>query len=176
MATPPDVGLASGEVDDLYGGLSGRRFNGRVWDYLWNFVHEANQQLVDIFWKPYRTQRVRAGNAWNVGDVLVEDLSGAESDFTIVPIGDVTYAADTTPRFALALEGASYGDTVKVITEGAGIPPAVTGLAAGAAGYIRMNTSSSKLERADGTVGEIIIGTINTKGYVRLWPRHGGNE
>ena len=169
--TFPDTKLAEGQVDPLRGGASSRELNGDVWDFLWNVILEIQTQIVAHFWVSYHVVRVTAGDAWSAGDVLVEDLSGTESTYTIVPIAGVTYDPLTTPRFAIAAEGAAASDTgVKVITSGPGIPPAIHGLAAGAAGFVRMNTTSGRLERADGTPGEIVVGTINTKGYVRLSP------
>lgn len=166
----PDTKLAQGQVNELRGGAPRRYLKGDLWDFLWNVIREIETQIVLHFWSPYTVGRVTAGNSWTAGDVLVEDLSGTSSTYTITKIGDVTYNADTTPRIAIALESASSAATgVKVIFDGPGIPPAVHGLGAGAAGYVRMNTTTSRLERADGTPGEKIIGTINTKGYVRLW-------
>ena len=172
----PDTNLTDGTVDSDYGGQTALEFGGPAWAWVNAVLIEAQRQLVRLGWKPYVQRKCKASDGGVVGDVYVNDLNGPESDYSLVLLSGVTYAPATTRRFGLLAEAVSAGADALFITEGAGIPPAIHGLSAGAVGYVRMSTTTGRLERADGTPGEIIVGDINSRGFVRLFPVSATNE
>jgi len=178
MADYPDTNFPDA-VDPLYGGEAGRKFGGPAWDWICNAMYAVQIAVFQLL-KPYRIGRLKVASAVTAGDILVEVLDGAEDDYTVRKLSDVTYDPDTTLRVGMAAESAGAREQCYVIFDGPGIPPAIHGLGTGAAGRIRVNKWTSRVERS-GPSGayyydEVIIGTVNTRGYVRLFPRTDTNE
>lgn len=173
MATYPDTNFPD-SVDELGGGENPGVFGGKAWLWAQNAIKAAQLALYNHL-LPYRMQRPKVSDAVVAGDLVVEDItSQLQSDYTLRKVQNVTYNEDTTPRYGMAAEPIAAGARGYVIMDGVGIPPSIHGLAApgpSAAGYVAMSLTTSRIFLATGDPSEIVIGTINAQGYVRLFTR-----
>jgi len=188
MAGFPASLYGSGQQDPVLGGTdpsTGLGFtqadlNAPIRGYIDNQILELQRQgLLYGHWPPYKVQHGKVITSCVAGDMLVENLSGTDPKYSLGVVGKTgfTYNIDTTPRVGMVLEPASAGVVTAFITEGPGIPPNIHGVdAAGVGGNVVMNTTTGRLAVSTGAPGEIVVGTINTRNYVRLFPRTASEE
>lgn len=168
----PDTLLRVGQLDAIYGGQPANDFGGPAWDFVHAVIHEASRQLLEAHWLPYQTVRAKVSDGATAGDVVVYQLAGPEVDYTVRKVTGVTYNADTTPWVGILAEPVSAGALGRIITAGPGVPPTITGLAAGASGELTFSTATGRLRLR--TVGEPLVGWVNAQGYAMLLARAEG--
>ena len=162
------ISLSAGTFDRQIGAVT--RSGGGTFDF---FINGCTQAVAinDLS----GVQIVKLSSDGSAGDFLFEYLSGSDSEYTLLTAAGLaavptSYDPVQARRFGMLLADTTSGNLGPVIVYGIGIKPGTHGLAAGTAGYVRMNTSTGRLERATGAPGEILVGTINTNGRVRLDP------
>lgn len=175
MPVYPDNQLRIGQQDPPFGGAASDDYGGPAWAFHDGVIQESEKELIATYWSPFAQRKMLCTSAGLPGDFFFEYLSGSTSTYTLLTAAGlalitVPYNADSTPRVGMLAEPVSAANQALIILQGPGIPTAIHGLGAGPAGYVRMNVFTGRLERADGSVGEKIVGTINLNGMVRLTP------
>jgi len=168
----PDTLLRIGQLDAIYGGQAANDFGGPAWDFVHGVLHEASRQLLEAHWLPYRTIRAKVSDGATAGDVVIYQLAGVEVDYTVRKVTGVTYDPDITPWVGILAEPVSAGALGKIITAGPGIPPTITGLAAGGSGELTFDTGTGRLRLRVG--GEPLVGWVNAQAYAMLLARAEG--
>lgn len=186
MADPayPDTKLRVGKRDARFGGQPADDWGGPAWAFHDNAIQELERQQIQALWSAATVTRARVASSGVAGDFILFVDDGASDLYTLKTVaalvaGGGSYDAVSTPRFGLLAAPcsayAAAGDEPLIILSGL-VPPNVHGLNPGASGYAVMNTTTGRLAMSDGTAGEIIVGRLNTKGYLYLFPRTGTNE
>jgi len=180
----PATKLRVGKRDARFGGQPADDFGGPAWAFHDNAIQELERQQLQTLWSAASVTRARVASSGVAGDFILFVDDGSNDLYTLKTVaafvgGGGSYSAITSPRFGLLAEPCSAyaapGDEPLIILAGL-VPPSLHGLNPGAAGYAVMNTTTGRLALSDGTPGEIIVGRINTKGYLFLFPRTGTNE
>jgi len=168
----PATLLAVGQQDPEFGGQPATRWDGEVLAYQDACIQELQRQAIWKVWTPYEQRKLRVKSSGVAGDFLFHYLAGS-GNYPLHTIASLTalsvsYDPDLTPRAVMLAEACSADTDALCIFWGPGIPSSIHGLGSGASGKVRINVTSGRLERADGTVGEILVGTITAAGYVWL--------
>lgn len=113
------------------------------------------------------------------------DLDGASANVTaghtvcLASVAAGTVTKSTAAKLALGgivlgvvLRAAAAGGKVLVALHGSILPPTTTGLATGAPGYVRVNTSTGGLERVTTIAStDFVVGTVDNVGYMFVAPQ-----
>jgi len=136
--------------------------------YLDNQIRGGQQHLVDMLIRGVHATYVRlSGSSANVvaGDTvcLASAANVTEPTVTKCTSGALTNAPAAV---GVVLRAGSAGAWILVAFGGV-VPPTVTGLAAGAPGYVRVNTATSQCERvASLATSDYGIGTVDNAGWL----------
>lgn len=161
--------LSELRVDDPIPVNANYKFGPADREYIDAQIRTIQQVLVDQMLK------VRHGSYFDLAG-----SSGAASAGQAVCLaggtdGQVTLCTTSSIATAFVAVGivvsaASPGGKVFVAHSGL-LPPSITGLAAGAAGYVRVNLTTSKLERvASLSGGDIAVGVVDSAGWMLISP------
>ncbi len=107
-----------------------------------------------------------SGPGGTKGDVVC--LASSATGANVVKLATAANLANSKAAVGIQLVNGVAGQRVRVAVGGV-IPPSVTGLAGGAPGYARINTTTGAVERVAGyTTGDYPIGAIDNAGNLTL--------
>lgn len=154
-------------VDDPLVQDSNYRFEEDDRQYIDNQIRGIEQHLVDAL------IRGRHGSWFDLAGASANVVAGDVVCLASASAGTVTKAvaaALTNAKSALgvAIQAAAAGGRVFVAFGGI-VPPSITGLASSLSGYVRVNTTTARLERVAAlAVSDYGIGTVDLAGWMQV--------